>query len=188
MEKKPITEANAAAAVMDLVFSQVEERWSQVSDPLVRIVGEAGLPAIKQDFSRFNFSLAALAINFRVVFDLVPRDQAERIFTHMLQFLERQLGSGPGFTAVRNAVMKYIEAYNNGIIAIRNPVYDVGMLLYYKIGLENTRQRVVDEVYFIPEPRIVDYLTHALSMFLSKWDYLLERYQLQSPEGQVPSM
>lgn len=183
MEKKPITEANAAAAIMDLVFSQVDERWFQVGEPLGRIVAESGMPPVKDAFARFNFSLAAIAVNFRVLFELVPRDQAERIFTRMLQLLEQQLGTGPGFAAVRNAVMKYIEAYNNGVIAIRNPVYDVAMLLYYKVGLENSRQKVVDEVYFIPEPRVVDYLTHALSMFLNKWEYLLERYALVAPTG-----
>jgi hypothetical protein len=183
MEKKPITEANAAAAIMDMVFSQVDERWFQVGEPLGRMIGEAGLPAVKDPFARFNFSLAALAINFRLLFELVPREQAERVFTHMLQLLEQQLGAGPGFAAVRNVLMKFIEAYNNGIIAIRNPVYDVAMLLYYKIGLENTRQRVVDEVYFIPEPRVVDFLTHALSMFLNKWEYLLARYALHAQEG-----
>lgn len=183
MEKKPITEANAAAAIMDAVFTQVEERWFQVWEPLERILGDAGFPALKPEFVRFNFSLGVLAIHFRLAFEHFPRAQAERLFTHMLQFLERQLGAGAGFNAVKNAVMKYIEAYNNGIIAIRNPVYDVAMLLYYKVGLENTRQVVVDEVYFTPEPRVVDYLMRAMTMFLDKWGYLMERFELLPPVG-----
>ena len=78
-------------------------------------------------------------------------------------------------------MIKYIEAYNNGVLKIRNPVLDVSMLLYYKIGLQNTAQKVVDETYYVPEPEMVDLLTRSLTMFLGKWDILLERFEVVNP-------
>jgi hypothetical protein len=146
-------------------------------------VAEAGFVPPKLEFAKFNFSLAALAVNFRVAFDLMPRDQAERIFLEMLRMMEQQLGSGSGNKAVQNAILKYVEAYNNGIIAIRNPLQDVAMLFYYKIGLSNTPQAVVDETYYTPDPRVVDYTQRAMTMFVGRWEYLLERFEVMTPGG-----
>jgi hypothetical protein len=112
---------------------------------------------------------------------LFPPAQAERLFTILQQLLKDQFGEGQAFVAVRNAVIKYIEAYNNGVLKIRNPVLDVSMLLYYKIGLQNTAQKVVDETYYVPEPEMVDLLTRSLTMFLGKWDILLERFEVVNP-------
>ncbi|MBP6721978.1 MAG: hypothetical protein KA239_06640 [Bacteroidia bacterium] len=181
MEKKKITELNAVAAVMDSIFQQVDERWGVIWLPAEQALRESGVKLEKSDFIRFNFSLAAIAINFRSAFDLFPPAQAERLFTILQQLLKDQFGEGQAFVAVRNAVIKYIEAYNNGVLKIRNPVLDVSMLLYYKIGLQNTAQKVVDETYYVPEPEMVDLLTRSLTMFLGKWDILLERFEVVNP-------
>lgn len=178
MEKKKITEVNAVAAVMDAIFQQVDERWGQLWLPAEQALRESGVKLEKSEFIKFNFSLAAIAINFRSAFELFPHQQAERLFTVMQQLLQKQLGDGAGYVAVRNAVVKYIDAYNNGILKIHNPVIDVAMLLYYKIGLQNTAQKVVDETYYVPEPQMVDLLTRSLTMFLGKWDMLLERFEV----------
>ncbi|MBK9449172.1 MAG: hypothetical protein IPN95_07115 [Bacteroidetes bacterium] len=181
MEKKKITELNAVAAVMDSIFQQVDERWGVIWLPAEQALRESGVKLEKSDFIKFNFSLAAIAINFRSAFDLFPPAQAERLFTILQQLLKDQFGEGQAFVAVRNAVIKYIEAYNNGVLKIRNPVLDVSMLLYYKIGLQNTAQKVVDETYYVPEPEMVDLLTRSLTMFLGKWDILLERFEVVNP-------
>ncbi len=186
MEKKKITEVNAVAAVMDSVFQQVDERWPQIWMPTEQALREAGVKLEKSEFIKFTFSLAVIAINFRACFDLFYPPQAERLFTILQQLLQKQLGEGPKFVAVRNAIIKYIEAYNNGVLKIRNPVLDVAMLLYYKIGLENTEQKLVDETYFMPEPDMVDLLTRSLTMFLGKWDLLVERYELVHVTAETP--
>jgi hypothetical protein len=180
MEKKKITETNAVAAVMDGIFQQVDERWGQLWVPVEQALQESGIKIEKSEFVKFNFSLAALAINFRASFDIFFPQQAERFFTIFQDLLLKQLGQGKGYEAVRNTIIKYMEAYNNGILKIRNPIYEVSMLLYYKIGLQNTEQKVVDETYFIPEPQMVDYLCKSLTMFSGKWDLLLERYDIST--------
>ena len=181
MEKKKITELNAVAAVMDSIFQQVDERWGVIWLPAEQALRESGVKLEKSEFIKFNFSLAVLATNFRTAFDLFPAAQAERLFTILQQLLRDQFGEGQAFVAIRNALLKYIEAYNNGILKIRNPVLDVSMLLYYKIGLQNTAQKVVDETYYVPEPEMVDLLTRSLTMFLGKWDILLERFEVVNP-------
>jgi hypothetical protein len=181
MEKKKITELNAVAAVMDSIFQQVDERWGVIWLPAEQALRESGVKLEKSEFIKFNFSLAVLATNFRTAFDLFPPAQAERLFTLLQQLLKDQFGEGQAFVAIRNALLKYIEAYNNGILKIRNPVLDVSMLLYYKIGLQNTAQKVVDETYYVPEPEMVDLLTRSLTMFLGKWDILLERFEVVNP-------
>lgn len=186
MEKKKISEINAVAAVLDGIFQQVDERWGHIWLPTEEALREAGVKLGKSEFIKFNFSLAAIAINFRAAFDIFHREQAERLFTVMQQLLQKQLGEGAGYLAVRNAIMKYIEAYNNGILKIRNPVLDVAMLLYYKIGLENTAQSVVDETYYVPEPQMIDLLTKGLTLFLGKWEILLERFVIVSPSTIAP--
>lgn len=186
MEKKKITEINAVAAIMDGIFQQVDERWGQIWLPTEESLRSSGIKLEKSEYIKFNFSLAAIAINFRASFDLFHPTQAERLFTLMQQLFQKQLGSGPGFEAVRNALVKYIDAYNNGILKIRNPVLDVAMLLYYKIGLQNTAQKVVDETYYVPEPSMVDLLTRSLTMFLGKWDILLERFELVAAPAVAP--
>lgn len=180
LPKKPISEINAAAAVMDGIFDMVDERWDQVWPALEALISETGQPLPKSEFARFNFALAILSVNFRAAFDLLPRGAAERIFTTMLQLLETQLGPGPAFAAVKNAILKYVEAFNTGILAIRSPLQDVSMLYYYKIGLKNIRLQVVDEPYFIPDPKTVDYLGRAMTMFVGRWEMLLERFQIVS--------
>lgn len=183
MEKRKITEINAVAAVMDSVFQQVESHWYQVWGPVEKSLHETGIPLQKSEFIRFNYSLAVLAINFRAAFDLVPRRQAERLFTYLQQFLQKQLDNKDGFLAVKASILKYIEAYNTGILKIHNPVKDVATLLYYKIGMENTEQTVVDESFFAPDPAMVDYLSQSLMLFVGKWDMLLQKYDLIGPHG-----
>jgi hypothetical protein len=186
MEKKKITELNAVAAVMDTIFQQVDERWGYLWLPTEEALRKSGVRLEKSDFIKFNFSLAALAINFRASFDLFPPHQAERLFTLLQQLFKDQFGDGPAFVAVRNALLKYIDAYNNGVLKIRNPVIDVAMLLYYKIGLQNTEQKVVDETYYMPEPAMIDLLSNALTMFLGKWDILMERYMIVAETREAP--
>lgn len=177
--KQPISEINAAAAIMDAVFQQVDLRWDQIWSPVDEWLTQQEISRNKPDFVKFNYSLAVLAINFRAAFDLFPKAQAERLFTHLQNLLRKQLGEGQGFQAVRSAVLKYVEAYNNGLLNIRNPLWDVATLLYYKIGLQNTQQTVVDESYYVPEPRMVEYLSNSLMMFAGKWEHLQQRFELQ---------
>lgn len=184
MNKKRITEANAVAAVMDSIFQQVETHWFKIWGPVEESFQENGVPLQKSEFIRFNYSLAALAINFRTTFDLFPRSQAERLFTYLQQFLHKQLGSDKGYAAVRTTVQKYIEAYNAGILKIHNPVKDVATLLYYKIGMENTEQMVVDETFYAPDPNMVDYLTQSLMLFTGKWEMMLQRFEVIGPNGE----
>jgi hypothetical protein len=186
MEKKKITELNAVAAILDGIFHQVDERWEQIWLPTEDALRSVGVQLGKTEFIKFNFSLAVIAVNFRAAFDIFHQDQAERLFTLMQQLLQKQLGEGPGYVAVRNALLKYIEAYNNGMLKIHNPIMDVAMLLYYKIGLENTAQKVVDETYYVPEPQLVEMLIKALTMFLGKWEMLLERYEIATPPTIAP--
>jgi hypothetical protein len=183
MEKKAISEINAVAAIMDTCFNQVEEKWEILWKPIPGIMRQAGQNVAKKDFVRFNFALAVLAVNTRSTFDLMPKDQAERLFAMLEKMLERNLGGGAAYHAVRNSMVKFTEAYNNGILNIRNPLVDVATLLYYKIGMQNTRQAVVDEAFYVPEPRMVDYLVRALTMFVGKWDLLLQRYVLKDSQG-----
>ena len=181
--KKKITEINAVAAVMDSIFQQVETHWYQIWGPVEESLKENNIPVQKSEFIRFNYSLAALAINFRSTFDLFPRSQAERLFTYLQQFLYKQLDDPKGYSAVRSTIEKFIEAYNTGILKIHNPVKDVAMLLYYKIGMENTEQTVVDETFYAPDPTMVDYLTQSLMLFVGKWEMLLKRYDVVTPHG-----
>ena len=182
MEKKPISEANAVAAIMDTCFNQVEEKWDILWRPIPNMMLQAGQKVGKKEFARFNFALAVLAVNTRSTFDLMPNEQAERLFALLERMLERNLGGGAGYHAVRNSLVKFTEAYNNGILHIRNPLVDVATLLYYKVGMQNTRQTVVDESFYVPEPTMVDYLVRALTMFVGKWDLLLQRYTLKEPK------
>ncbi len=186
MDKKKISEINAVAAVVDSIFQQVDERWESVWNPVAQSLIDSGIKIEKSGFVKFNFSLAVIAINFRTAFDIFDTPQAERFFTMLQDLLKDHFGGGDGFTAIINAIMKYIEAYNNGILKIRNPVLDVAMLLYYKIGLENTPQTVVDETYFVPEPQMVEYLTSTLTMFLGKWDILVQRFDIATPATRAP--
>ena len=181
--KKKITEINAVAAVMDSIFQQVETHWYQIWGPVEASLVEHRIPMPKTEFIRFNYSLAALAINFRATFDLFPRSQAERLFTYLQQFLFKQLDDSKGYAAVRTTVEKFIEAYNTGILKIKDPVKEVATLLYYKIGLDNTEQTVVDETFYAPDPTMVDYLSNSLKLFVGKWDMLLNRFDVVTPHG-----
>ena len=105
MNKKSITEINAAAAIMDSIFTQVDNHWYEIWHPVEQGVVEAGLPIPKSDFVKFNYSLAVLAVNFRAAFDLFERTQAERLFSLMLQLLQKQLGTGTATEAVKSMVL-----------------------------------------------------------------------------------
>ncbi len=183
MNKKRITEINAVAAVMDSVFQQVETHWFKIWGPVEESFRENKVPLEKSEFVRFNYSLAVIAINFRAAFDLFPRSQAERMFTYLQHFLRKQLADEKGYAAVRTTIQKYIEAYNSGILKIHNPVKDVATLLYYKIGLENTEQAVVDESFFAPDPTMVDYLAQSLMLFTGKWEMMMQRFEVVGPSG-----
>lgn len=176
--KKPISELNAVAAIIDSVFQQVDDHWGKIWSPVENGLQNANIGTPDSQFVKFNFSLAVLAINFRATFDLFPRAQSERLFSQLQQLLHKQLGGGDGFAAVQSAIGKYIEAYNAGILQIRNPVQDVATLLYYKIGLKNTEQHVVDETFFAPDPNVVGYLASSLMLFTGKWETLLQRFEL----------
>jgi hypothetical protein len=185
MSKEKISENNAVAAVVDGIFRQVDEQWPVVWLPVEESLRASHVSIEKSEFVKFNFTLAVLAINFRASFDIFPKSQAERFFTLLQELLKRQLGD-KGFVPVMNAIIKYIDAYNNGVLKIHNPVTDVAMLLYYKIGLKNTAQTVVDETYWIPEPQMVDYLTQMLGRFLGKWEHMLDRYDVVTASTRAP--
>ena len=151
-----------------------------------RIVAETELKISPNDYAKFNYSLAVLAVNMRSTFDLVQRPQAERLFTLLQSLLRKNFNDDKAYHAVTNTLTKSIEAYNSGILKIRNPLQDVAMLLYYKIGMQNTEQQVVDESYYVPEPKLVEYLMNSLALFTGKWEMLLEKYELSTPSGRAP--
>jgi len=181
MEKKPITEINAVAAIMDTIFQQVDNHWFEIWDPVQRGLENARMTIPNHEFVKFNYSLAVLAINFRAAFDLYTRDQAERLFSHLQTLLTHQLGQSDSTQAVIGMIIKFTEAYNNGILRIKNPLSEVAMLLYFKIGLKNTEQKVVDETYFVPEPEMIAYLERSLMLFTGKWENLNQRFELVLP-------
>jgi len=184
--KKKITELNAVAAVMDSVFQQVDEKWGVIWEPAGRMADEIGMQLNNLNFIKLNFQIAALSVNMRSLFDLVPRVQSERMFTILQDMLKHNLGNDKAYYAVVNMMKKYIEAYNAGIIKIASPLREVAMLLYYKIGLGNTEQTVVDEHFYVPDPRLLDYLTNAITMFSGKWEHLLNNYELVHATGRAP--
>jgi hypothetical protein len=185
-ERKSITEEEATDAILQGLLNMVEEQWDHIGPGFVSCVESSGQLVPKIPFVRLNFSIAMIAVNFRAAFDLFERTQAERLFGKMLQNLEARLGGGTGFEAVKNTLIKYVEAYNAGILAIRNPLHDVAMLFYYKIGLENLRLQVVDEPYFIPDPQTIAYLSQSMTFFQGRWELLLRqcdiRLATQPPE------
>lgn len=177
--KQFISEENAAAFVLDSVFKQADQQWPEHFRTLNKLLMDAGFNVVNPEFAKFNFTMAAIALNGRAAFDIFPRDQAERLFAATMRILEKFLGDG--FPAVKNLIVKYNEAYNNGIMHIRNPALDVGTLLYYKMGFDNTEQKVVDERYYAAAPKVVEYLVNALIFFTGKWEIVNERYKLKVP-------
>lgn len=181
--KPQLTEHKAVIMVMDAIFKQSDLRWPELSGPLFKLLADSGMRATRPDYVKFHLSIASLAINMRSLFDLFPRARAVRIFDEHLEILKTFFPDPAQYKAVENTLGKYIEAYNEGIYKIHNPVQDVAMYMYYKIGLENTQQEVVDEKFYAPEPDIQEYLCNALMMFTGKWEFMLERFELQGESG-----
>jgi len=185
--KPAISESQAAAMVMNAIFRQSDMRWPELSGPLFKLLSDQGLQVNNPEYVKFHLSIAALSVNMRALFDLFSRSRATQIFDTHLEILKQFFPDKVQYKAVENTIGKYIEAYNEGIYNIRNPLQDVAMYMYYKIGLVNTEQTVVDENFYAPEPAIRDYLANALGLFTGKWEHILERFEpggnTDSPEG-----
>ena len=175
--KPKITEENAAAMVMNGIFQQCDNSWEGMWQILTKmsLKNKTNLPS--KDFVKTNFSLAAIALNFRIAFDVFPHERAERMLEFTFNLLQRNLGDKNSDT-VQKVILKYFEAYNAGLLEMRNPITDVAMLLYYKIGMSNTEQKLVDESYYVPDPKTVEYLANALAMFAGKWNIIQQKFEI----------
>lgn len=172
----------ACAMVLDSVLKQLDKSWDEILAHLVPLLKEAKVyPKVNAEVAKFNFTLAAIGVNIRATFDVFPKEMATQLSERLFHILHNSFQQD--FTVVQAAILKYIEAYDLGILRIHNPLVDVGMLLYYKIGLENTEQKVVDEEYYIPAPHVVDFLGHVLMRFAGKWEALLQRYEIVGETG-----
>lgn len=176
--KKKISEENAAATVLDAVFKQLDKTWEGMWDVISKMSMKNRLPVTSKDFVKINVGIAAIAVNFRVAFDMYPQERAERLLDILFKLLERFLGGGKNVEAVQHIILKYFEAYNNGMLDLRNPITDVAMLLYYKVGFQNTEKKLVDESYFIPEPRVVEYFANVLALFADKFTLINQKFDL----------
>lgn len=180
--KLSLPEEQACAMVLDSLLKQLDKQWTDILTHLVPLLKEAKVyPKVNEQVAKFNFTLAIIGVNIRATYDVFPpplaAQLAERLFSILKNSFQKE------FHIVQAAILKFIEAYDMGILRIRNPLVDVGMLLYYKIGLENTEQKVVDEEYYIPAPQVVEYLSFVLMQFAGKWETLLQRYEIVGETG-----
>jgi hypothetical protein len=167
----------ACAMVLDSLLKQLDRQWPDILGNLVPLLKEARVyPKVNEQMAKFNFTLALIAVNIRATFDVFPREMGTLLTERMFSLLRDSFHKD--FPLVQSSILKFIEAYDMGILRIHNPLLDLGMLLYYKIGLENTEQKVVDEEYYAPDPSVVDYLSHVLMMYAGKWEFLIQRYEI----------
>jgi hypothetical protein len=173
--KPKINEESAAAMVLDAIFKDLDKSWNGMWDVISKMSAKNRLPLTSKDFVKVNVGIASIAVNFRVAFDMFPQDQAERMLDIVFKLLEKFLGAAKNSEVVQHLILKYFEAWNNGMLDLRNPITDVAMLLYYKVGFENTERKLVDESYFTPEPRVVEYFANVLALFSGKWTLVKQK-------------
>lgn len=180
--KLSLPEEQACAMVLDSLLKQLDKQWTDILSHLVPLLKEAKVyPKVNEQIAKFNFTLAIIGVNIRSTYDVFSQPLASQLAERLFSILKNSFKKE--FPIVQAAILKFIEAYDMGILRIRNPLVDVGMLLYYKIGLENTEQKVVDEEYYIPAPQVVEYLSFVLMQFAGKWETLLQRYEIVGETG-----
>jgi hypothetical protein len=189
--KKKITEENASAMVLDAIVKQTEKSWDELWLTLQELQNRQGEPLRDKDFAKFNFLLAAIALNMRSGFDVYEKHQAERLMTNMVRILEKLFGQGEKFETVRASIMKYMEAYNQGIYNIRNPVIDIAMAMWNMMDMENMILHITGQAgnRQISQPTL-QFLTNSLVLFSGKWELLNKNFVMQSqtPSGRAPGV
>jgi hypothetical protein len=144
-----------------------------------------------KEFAKFNFLLAAIALNMRSGFDVYEKHQAERLMTNMVRILEKLFGQGEKFETVRASIMKYMEAYNQGIYNIRNPVIDIAMAMWNMMDMENMILHITGQAgnRQISQPTL-QFLTNSLVLFSGKWELLNKNFVMQSQtaSGRAPGV
>lgn len=189
--KKKITEENASAMVLDAIVKQTEKSWDELWLTLQELQSQHSQPLRDKNFAKFNFLLAAIALNMRAGFDVYEKHQAERLMTYMVKILEKLFGEGEKFESVRSSIMKYMEAYNAGIYNIRNPAIDVAMAMWNMMDMENmvlhitgqSNNRQVGQ-------QTLQFLTNSLLLFAGKWELLNQNFEIQarSATGRAPGV
>ena len=177
--KPSMSESGASLNVMNMVFKQADQNWPQLWPALVQLIKESGQPVPKPEFAKFGFTVAALALNLRAVFDLLPREQAERIFKVTMAIFQQQFKNPKHFNAIVSTVKKYIDAYNDGIIKIDSPTLEVAKLLYYNIGLKNVSHKIVDRTFYAPAPKVSEFLDRSLLYFAGSWEAMVKNYDVK---------
>jgi hypothetical protein len=189
--KKKITEENAAGMVLDALLKQTEKSWEEIWLTLQDLLGKTSRPLTDKNYARLNFLLATIALNMRAGFDVYDKARAERLMTYMVKILEKLFGEGEKFETVRTSLMRYIEAYNQGIYNIRNPVIDVSMVMFGMMDQEAMMLKIVGEANARPLTQpVLQFLTNSLMLFAGKWEIINNNFDVvvrsQQPGGKAP--
>lgn len=174
-----LQESKASALVLNQIFKRIDDKWEMVWDGLKNLIPPSKLEEINSNQARFHFDIAVISLNLRTLFELLPKESAERLIAINFHFFQKQFKTEAQSVLVINTLRKFMDAYNAGLLKIENPVIEMAKYLYFNLGLENTRQAVVDKAFFAPDPDIVQYLTHTLSLFSGFWEVLILKYELE---------
>ncbi len=186
--KVKLSERTAAVRVLDGVLDQIERQWPGIYQAVDGVLRERHQPTIDPPKAKFQFTLAAIAINLRATFDVFPLEIAKRLMKYTMFVFESHFPDPKMFQLITDSVDRYIKAWNDGLLRIENPAKKVSAHLYYNMGLRNITHTVGDRKYKAPDLVVIDYLSQVLVLFGGKWEAIDMKYELEEfPEGTINS-
>ena len=175
--KKKITEQNAVATVLNSLIKEINANWGEVWSKLNTICAGRIPEGLNPEFAKFQFILAASAVNLRVAFELFGRRKGERMFNYHMNVMKQFLGDDDRFRAVQKSTLAYMDAYNRGIMNINSPASTVAIELVLNFQIRPGADSPSFGMMF--DPAAADYLSKALVIFSGKWEKMEQMFDIK---------
>ncbi|MDI6816316.1 MAG: hypothetical protein QME41_03860 [Actinomycetota bacterium] len=132
--KKKISEHEAAAVFVLSIFQAVEKAWPDIlNDFESYFKNEVAIP--NDDFATFNLSLAITSLELSALWNLFPRDQAERLANESMKCIEQMCTSEEYKDYAHEVMQVYTNSISDALDGPESPLEYVSIgLLYLWLG------------------------------------------------------
>lgn len=170
--KRRVSETEATATFVRHIFVVTRAEWDRIRDQLAPFLSESDRLTLNDTWTEYEFAVACIALEAQSVRNLLPIEQAQRIWLYLRDVLDAPELNRVGV----EALAAYDAAWQSSLKAVEPPFSRLAGTFHDRAGLSS---RVELHSVAFKDPMLLAALAVAMvTLGGGWWKAFLQRYKL----------